>query len=190
MVTTGSASARDTQLARLILDRACSDLAMIVDRAVVVGAITCERSDSRASAPDAVHVSFRLEFKVGEDSHQGCLLIPLPDAIAIAGYLMVMPDETVKSRRQLRELDRSTKDAMLEVSNFVGGSADQVLREWSAAAELSARSAGCQGVAAGAAPNFRHGMGEELVVAHAEMTLHDYPPFGVLMMLPAVLLNE
>jgi hypothetical protein len=190
MAALESATERDTQLVRAILDRACNDLAMIIDRDLVVGDVSCERSDRRLRAPDQVHLSFRIEFRVGKASHQGCLLVPLPDAIAIALYLMVMPDETVKARRGDQDLDRPTKDAMLEVSNFIGGSADQVLREWKSKAELSARSGGCQGVAGNAVPNFRHVRGEELVIARIEMTLHDYPSFRAIMMLPAPLTND
>ena len=130
------------------------------------------------------HISFRLEFRKGEETSQGCVLVPLPDAISVASYLMVLPDASVQKRRESTDLDRSTKDALLEVSNFLGGSADQVLQDAVAGAEVSVRSAGCQGVAADALANFEYAAGTELLVGRVSLTLHDYPSFQAIVMLP------
>lgn len=189
MNATGTSTQRDAELVQAILERASSDLAMIIDREVTVRSVACERANERIAAEGSIHISFRLEFRVGAEVLEGCLLVPLREAICIACYLMVMPDEIVRSRREETELDRTTKDAMLEVSNFIGGSADQVLRGSKHDTEVAARSAGCQGVADGAVPNFKYARGSELVIARLELALHDLPPFDAVMMLPAALVD-
>lgn len=177
----------DAELVKVAFERIASDLAMIIDRALSVMSITCVRAREKAVAISGIHLSFRIDFTLDGNGHQGCVLVPLSDAIAIAGYLMVMPDEVVKARRASNELDRFAKDAMLEISNFVGGSTDAVLRGWLPDRDVSARSVGCQGVAAGSKPNFRFTNGAELIVGRVSMSLHDYPSFEALVMLPAVL---
>lgn len=184
---TAATTARDANLVKGILQRAANDLAMIIDRPIAVGQVSVERAREKAAAEGGVHLSFRLEFSVEGEKHHGCILVPLPDAIAAACYLMVMPDESVKSNRSLTQLDRGTKDAMLEISNFIGGATDAVLRVLAKGREVAARSDGCQGVAPGAKPNFRYASGDELIVARAEMTLHDFPTFTATVQLPAQL---
>jgi len=51
--------------------------------------------------------------------------------------------------------------------------------------ETMVRSEGCQGVRADVRPAFAYDEGSELIVGRAHMTLHDFDPFGVVLMLPA-----
>ncbi len=176
----------DTQLVTAISERIASDLAMIIDHTLSVVSIDCVRAREKAVAGDGVHLAFRIDISIDGQSSHGCLLVPLPEAIAIACYLMVLPDVVVLRRRGSKQLDRFAKEAMLEISNFVGGSSDAVLRSWLPDREVSARSGGCQGVPSGSKPNFRFADGQELIVGRVSLTLHDFPTFEAVAMLPAV----
>lgn len=175
----------DQELVNQICARAAEDLGMIIDRELAIGSIETTRAQAKVPAEGGVHLSFRIEFEESGAVRQGCLLVPLPDAISMACYLMVMPDEAVTTERQRDDLDRSLKDAMLEIANFLGGSADAVLRKLHGGDRIAARSGGCQGVAAEAVPNFLYEAGAELVVARIEATLADFPSFRMTLMLPA-----
>jgi len=182
-------TAEDEKLAREIGDQVAADLTMIIDRELAIESVSAERVESRVAGEVFIHLAFRIEFQVDAEKHFGCLLLPLPDAISIAGYLMVMSDEEVKSEREKTTLERSMKDAMLEVGNFVGGSSDAIIRKRTSKAKMSARSAGCQGVAPGAIPNFQHAPGAELILARLNARVGEFEPFEMILMLPAVLLG-
>jgi len=181
--TRSTASPEQTRTAMSVLDRVVDDLAMIVDRSFSVSGSKVERIDRRAAGSGRVHISFKLRFEVDGDERYGALLVPLPDAIALACYLMMMPDDAVADRRGDVELDQSTKDAILEVGNFVGGAVDAVLREVHGG-DVRAKSAGCQGVRAGVRPAFPYVEGTELTLASGTARLHEFQPFEILLMLP------
>lgn len=179
--TPASDSQRAVALA--ILKRVVDDLAMIVDRRFSVADEKVHRIDRRTAGKRDVHISFMLRFEVEGEECFGTLLVPLADAISLACYLMMMPDDAVAERRFDTDLDGSTKDAILEVGNFVGGAADAVLREQHGAA-VRAKSAGCQGVRADVRPAFPYEEGSELTLAIGTAQLHDFEPFDILLMLP------
>jgi len=180
---------KDEKLAKDIGDQISADLSMIIDREIAISSVTSERVQERAAGEGTIHLSFRIEFQVGAEKHFGCLLMPLPAAIGVACYLMVMSDEDVATQREQNTLDRSMKDAMLEVGNFVGGSSDAVVRKWNSGSKMSARSAGCQGVAPGAVPNFDQVNGSSLILARLQSKLGDFEPFEMLLMLPSALVG-
>jgi hypothetical protein len=132
-----------------------------------------------------VHISFKLRFDRAADTLYGALLVPLPDALALAGCLTMMPDEQVAAQRRSLELDAGTKDAIVELGNFVAGAVDAVMRE-SRANVARARAAGCQGVRADIRPAFPYTEGQELILVRATARLHDFDPFELLLMLPNV----
>ena len=180
---------QDEKLAKDIGDQISADLSMIIDRELAISSVTSERVQARVAGEGAIHLSFRIEFQVGAEKNFGCLLMPLPAAIGVACYLMVMSDEEVKSQRELNTLERSMKDAMLEVGNFVGGSSDAVVRKWNSTSKMSARSAGCQGVAPGAVPNFDYAKGSDLILARLQAKLGNFDAFEMILMLPSALLG-
>jgi hypothetical protein len=173
----------DTDLIGHILERVGSDLGMIIDREFNLSGIAAARENERAAGMSKVHISFKLRFRHADGSYQGCLLIPLPDAISLAAYLMMVPDDAVKAHRSTSTLDQSTKDAMLEVGNFVGGATDAVVRTW-IPEKLTVRSEGCQGVRANIRPALVYEEGAELLVGRATARIHDFPDFEIVLMLP------
>lgn len=182
---TESSNLNDTQMLREVLDRIASDLSMIIDREIQVLEASTERVQKRVCGEDAIHLSFKLEFKKEGETGNGCILIPLPEAVAIASYLMMAPDETVQANREANSLDRGLKDAMLEVANFIGGSTDAVLRSWNVKQEVAVSSEGCQGVKAGDIPNFKHDGAAELILGRVQMQVHEFPPFELILMFPS-----
>ncbi len=182
---TQSSNLNDTQMLREVLDRIASDLSMIIDREIQVQDASAERVKKRARGEDTIHLSFKLGFKKDDCEGHGCILIPLPEAVSIASYLMMAPDEVVQAKREENSLDRGLKDAMMEVANFIGGSTDAVLRSWNGKQEVAVCSEGCQGVKAGDVPNFPHDGAAELILGRIQMQVHEFPPFELILMFPS-----
>lgn len=173
----------DVELVRSILDRLASDLAMIIDRPIVVRSIAAERSAKRVEGKGRIHVSFKLGFRIGSEARQGCVLIPLPDAVSLATYLMMVPDEVVNTHRSETTLERAVKDAMLEVGNSIACATDAAVRNHHPEG-VFVRSEGCQGVRANVRPALLYEEGSTLVVGRAQAQIHTYPAFELILMLP------
>ena len=128
-------------------------------------------------------MSFLFGAEECESLNHVTLLIPLPDAITLASFLMMLPDETVRERRNLTSLDAALKDAMLEIGNFVGGAVDAALR----ALETNVsrvRFEGCQGVRADIRPALVYREGDPLIVGRAKVAIGAYEPTEMIVMLP------
>jgi hypothetical protein len=165
--------------------RIADDLSTIVDRTLALSNVTVEKIDARVAGKGVVHIAFKLRFERAVDALYGALLVPLPDALALAGCLTMMPDDQVALQRKATKLDAGMKDAIVELGNFVAGAVDAVMRE-SRANIARARSAGCQGVRADVRPAFPYTEGQELVLVRATARLHEFEPFELLLMLPNV----
>lgn len=186
MTTSSDLSAsQDAALCEAVLRRVCDDLGMFLDRPLTLESVQATRSAHKIAGERSVHIAFKFGVTVDGQAQHGAILVPLADAISFSCYLMMMTDEVVSSRRKEKELDRAQKDAMVEVCNLVGGSIDGALRD-AFAKRVSARSEGCQGLRAGAAPAFERAPGVELVIGRGKVKLHTYPSFEMLLMLPVV----
>lgn len=174
----------DLDLVTSIFERIGADLSMVVDRQIAAENVRVERANRRAVGENQVHISFKLAIQRGETTHQGCLLVPLPDAIALSAYLMMMADDVVAQERERTEVDRPMKEALLEVGNFVAGACDAVLRK--TLERCSVRPAGCQGVRADVRPALTYSEGDELVVARASGRIGNFEPFEMILQLPAL----
>lgn len=174
-----------TRIARHVLERMIADLSMIVDREVHLEHVQEERRRQRAVGYGQVHISFKLGIELGGATRQGCLLVPLPDAVALAGYVMMLPDDVVARERSRTELDAPFKEALLEVGKFLAGACDSVLR-CVHSGDCTTRSEGCQGVRAGVRPALAYAEGDELLVARARARVHHFEAFETILMLPSV----
>ena len=177
------ASLDEAELAASVLGRMATDLSMIMDREFVVEDAQVERRTQRPVGGSQVHLSFKLGIEVGGWSRQGCLLVPLPDAIALAAFLMMLPDGEVAQERHRTELDGPFKEALLEVGKFLAGACDSVLRP-ALPLESTTRSDGCQGVRANVRPALSYSEGDELLVVRARARVHDFEPFELILTLP------
>ena len=180
--TTGEA---DLQLIEDIIGRIATNLSMLVDREITIDSVDTSRVTERPAGAGSVHISFKLQFqnKKGDEA-SGSVLVPLPDALALACYLMMFPEAEVKVQRGKKDLDQSTKDAMLELGNFIGAAVDESLRVF--APSTSVRSDGCQGVRANVRPAFPYDEGSELMVGRAKTRLHEFPSFELIAMFPVL----
>jgi hypothetical protein len=185
-VTESRASAFEARLANALLRRAIEDLTTVIDRPFSVQEPHVARVDRRAAGEGAVHISFKWEFLCDGKGRHGALLMPLPEAISLACYLMMVPDEGVAEHRKEKDLDRSLKDAMLEIGNFIGGAADAALRALYPKGSVSARSRGCQGVRAGVRPAFPYQEGDPLLLVRAKAQIHQFKEFELLAMVPVL----
>src|SRR5262245_63497996 len=86
-------------LAGAIFSRMAADVSMIVDRELAIDDVRVERRTQRAAGEGCVHISFKLGIELAGDVRQGCLLVPLPDALALAGFMMMMTDEEATRAR-------------------------------------------------------------------------------------------
>jgi len=173
----------EVQLVEEILLRVASDISMITDREFVVNVQSVERENARPAGKGRVHISFRLGFEQEGGVRHGCMIIPLADAISLACYLMMVPDDGVKGKRSLKDIDDTIKDAMLEVGNFIGGAADAAMRE-AIGVSAKVRSEGCQGVRSSVRPALIYNEGDPLLVGRAKSVIHEYPEFDLLLLLP------
>jgi hypothetical protein len=142
--------------------------------------VECLRS--RARGEGTVHVSFKLSFQVGEDCRQGCLLLPLAEAQALAGAFLMLPEEVVREHRRRSLPDEVSKEAMLELCTHVATAVEAELRARGRA--VTVRSAGCQGVRAGVRPALVYVEGAELLVGRAVLRFMAFEPFRALLMVP------
>jgi hypothetical protein len=177
----------DLELAQGVFGRIASDLGVILDREIVIETVEAGRESQRAAGERSVHISFRLGVQVGERSTQGCLLVPLAEAVTLAGYMLMLTDDQVAHERCRTELDEPFKEALLEVGKFLAAACQTVLRRVVSEATRT-RSEGCQGVRAGVRPAFTYEEGDELIVARARARVHDFEPCELILMLPADLL--
>lgn len=177
-------TAEQTKVSEEILARVSSDLSMITDREFRLEDMRCELRDQRAVGKDKIHISFKLGFQLesGEVRH-GCILMPLADAISLGCLLMMVPDDGVTAKRAVTDLDESLKDALIEVSNFVGGAADAALRE-AIGASVKVRSEGCQGVRPDVRPALIYTDGDPLLITTATAQIHEYEEFEMVAMIP------
>lgn len=172
-------------LALGILGRVAADLSMIVDREFEIEGVRVERRTQRPAGQGCVHISFKLSLDFEGQTWPGCLLVPLPDAVSLAAYMMMLPDEVVARERGRTELDGPFKEALLEVGKFLAGACDSVLRQ-AVSQESSTRSDGCQGVRAGVRPALPYEEGQPLLVARARARVHRFEPFELILVLPAL----
>lgn len=180
----GTTTSTDHEVLETALGRLASDLALVVDREISVEEVSVQRLDRRVAGTGRIHISFKLGFRWQDERAQGCVLVPLPEALALSSYLLMAPDEEVDARRAALTLDRGSKEAMLELGNFVAGACDAVLRELLGGP--SVRSEGCQGVRPDVRPKLDYREGSELVVARARARIGDFPPFELVAMFPVL----
>jgi hypothetical protein len=170
---------------REVLERIASDLSMLTDRTVSILSTKATHSLTKPSGDGGVHIAFKLTFDWRAEQLHGALLVPLAEAIALASFLLMLPEPTIAKRRAQATLDQATKDAMLEMANFSGGATDGALRVRFPSG-LSVRSQGCQGVRAGQAPAFPFQEGDELIDGRATARIGDGEPFELVLILPVI----
>ncbi len=169
-------------LAGRVFDRLAIDLGMILDREIELELAYAEEVRARSAGEDQVHISFKVGLNGKHGRSSGCFLIPLPDAMTLAGLLMMLEDHEIEDLRKTRELERAEKDALLEVGNFVAGALDTVIRTWMPGA--SAHSEGCQGVRAGVRPALDYDEGDPLLQAQGSMSVEGFTSCPVTLLLP------
>ncbi len=174
----------ELELAGSLFGRMAGDLSMIVDREFLIEDVRVERRTQRPVGRERVHISFKLSIDHHGETWPGCLLVPLPDAIVLAAYMMMLPDESAALERSRTELDAPFKEALLEVGKFLAGACDSVLRG-AFREDCSVRSGGCQGVRADVRPALPYREGEVLLVARARARVHEFEPFELILVLPS-----
>jgi hypothetical protein len=173
----------DQQQIDEILQRVAGDLSMIADRALKLQPAQVQRASARVAGQAGVQISFKLGFQQAGRVLHGALLVPLPDAQALAAYLMMLPEESVQAKRAQTTLDSVSKEALLEIGNFIGGAADAALRSLGLE-QLRVRSESCQGVKPGVRPAFAHAEGATLIVGRAQAQLGQWPSSEWILQLP------
>ena len=165
-----------------VFERVAGDLSMIADRELEIVEVQKEVLEQRASGNGQIHISFRLSIEVQDSAHHGCLLVPLPDAVTLAGSLMMLGDDMIADGRTRSDLDPASKDAILEVGNFIGGASDAAFRAMDLPARVSFE--GCQGVRADVRPALIYDEGQELLTGHAKVNLAGFGETQFILMMP------
>lgn len=167
-----------------IFDRVASDLAMLSDRDFAIQTVSYEERSDRPVGADSIHISFRFGIvDITGDVLHGAMLLPLPEAISLAAYLMMQPDTAVTELRTNTEIDHSIKEAMLEVGNFVAAAGEAALRAIDSRAQ-SVIFEGCQGVRADVRPSLEYEEGTPLAVGRAQAMVAGSGPVELVVMVP------
>ena len=175
----------DLDVVETVMARVTSVLGMLIDREFRVGELRAERVHERPAGAGQVHVSFRMAFGLEGGDRHAALLVPLPDALALAARLLCLSDEEVEEHRGLLGPDALTKDALLELGNMISGAVQDSVRELTGS-DSSVSFGGCQGVRADVRPALEYTEGDELVVGRAVARIHEYPEFELILMFPAL----
>lgn len=172
------------QVLQSVFKRVASDLSMIVERDIEVESIAYEEREDRAAGPSVVHIAFRFGVRVsGGVVHHGALLVPLREAVAVAGYLMMAPEDQVAAMCESGEVDIAVKKALVEVGAFVAAAGDAALRTAGVACD-SVFFEGCQGVRADVPPSLQYEEGAPLSTSRAMVSIAGQQPVECLLMLP------
>ncbi len=177
------AALSDLAFVQDLFQRIATDLELTVGQELSIAEVRTERCTARVAGRDRIHVSFRVAFQVGDEVLHGCVLLPLPEALTIASYLLMLSSEEVAAIRELSAPDGTMKEALLEIGNFVAGSIDAVVRKWFPKRH-AANAEGCQGVRPNVRPAFPFREGSELVVGRARACLEPFGEFELIVMLP------
>lgn len=174
----------DHELVQCVLARIATDLGLILDRELELDGLVLEHVNARPAGKGQVHISFKLGIDAGEqeDEEQGCLLVPLPEAVALAGYLMMKEDDEVARERARQDLDGPYKEAMLELSKVLAACCQSVLER--ALPDRAVRSVGCQGVRPNVRPALTYREGDRLLVARVRARLAAFEPREWILVLP------
>ncbi|MFT5051412.1 MAG: hypothetical protein ACI8QZ_002828 [Chlamydiales bacterium] len=183
MSTHEACTESESILIKGILDQLGEDLSALIDRELAFASVEGERVTERPAGKGSIHISFRLGFKTDLALQHGYLLIPLADAISLAGCLLEIPEAGITSKRSLSTLDNGLKDAMVEIGNMIGGSASNALRALEVEG-VKVRFTGCQGVRAGIRPALIYRDETPLIVGSAKGSLPPFPAFKTVIALP------
>jgi hypothetical protein len=176
----------DAALVEGILKRVASDLSLVIGHDFSIEPPRIERAHARPAGANRIHISFKIAVTSDTGATRfGSMLVPLPDSIAMASLLLMIPDETVASMRSETSLDSTVKDAMLEIGNMIGGATNNALVELGLAG-WSARSGGCQGVKPNVRPALPYQEGSELIVSRALAHVGQFPTFELILVLPTL----
>ncbi|MDF1837828.1 MAG: hypothetical protein P1V35_08170 [Planctomycetota bacterium] len=182
------ATEREAQCVEEVFQRVCGDLSMIADREMEVTSVETEVMDHRPAGKGNIHISFRLGFTQGEDVLHGCMLLPLAEAITLACSLMMIPENVIAQTRKQDTLDATTKDAMLEVGNFICGATDAAFR--ALGADIKVIFEGCQGVRPDVRPAMIYEEGGELIVGQADVSQGGFGNAMHVLMMPKLKATE
>ena len=182
------ATERESQCVEEVFQRVCGDLSMIADREMEVASVNTEILDHRPAGKENIHISFRLGFTQGEDLLHGCMLLPLAEAITLACSLMMIPENVIAQTRKQDTLDATTKDAMLEVGNFICGATDAAFR--ALGADIKVIFEGCQGVRPDVRPALIYEEGGDLIVGQADVSQGGFGNALHVLMMPKLKATE
>ena len=166
-----------------LFGRVARNIGALLAQSFEVSSMKSETNTTRAVGADLIHISFKLALSRGEERGHGCLLVPLPEAITLAGHLLMEPESVIAEARERSELEPELMEAMQDLGSFIGGAAEEVFRELGSE-DVSVRSEGCQGVRPDCAPSFPYEEGDDLIVGRAQARINESPAFEMLLMLP------
>ncbi len=168
-----------------IFDRVASDLAMLSDRDFEILSVDYEERTDRPVGAGGIHVSFCFGIvdQAGEVQH-GALILPLPESISLAAYLMMQPDTVVADLRTRTEIDSAIREALLEVGSFVAAAGESALRAVGSQAQ-SVMFEGCQGVQADVRPALQYEEGGPLSVGRAQVKIAGQEAVEMVVMVPS-----
>lgn len=175
---------QDTTLVREVFGRVTKDLTALLGVEVDLSGQVVERLRFRPAGRRVIHISFKLGFeREGQPRRFGALLVPLAEAVTLAGSLLMLSGDAIARRRGASSLDLASKDALLEIGSMIAAACSSALAEVGAAG-ISVRFEGCQGVRPDVRPALPYVEGSELVIGRASACIDPFAPFEMLLLLP------
>jgi hypothetical protein len=171
------------ELAAEVMESMATDLSTVIDRELEVKAPRIAILESVPPVRGGVHLGFSFSLALAGGEHPSCLVVPLPPAIALAGHLMMLPDDEVESASMREDVDGPLEDALLEVGKFLTGAFRTVLLR-AGAGESAARFEGCRGLSPDERPLLPQPREHALVVARSEARLNGSRPFELALVAP------
>jgi len=185
MTTAQPCTESETALIKSVLDQLGEDLSALVGHGVTFASVEGVRQSERPAGTGSIHISFRLAFDGDAGTQYGFLLIPLADAISLAGFMLEIPEAEILSMRSLTTLKNGLKDAIVEIGKMIGDSASNALQTLEVEG-VKVRFTGCQGVRDGIRPALIYTEETPLIVGSATASLQPFPDFKTTLVLPDV----
>lgn len=171
-----------SELLDLLVDEAAASLSLLSDFQLGEPAEEDVIEHDRPVWED-IQVVFRIGFLIKGRARMGLIGISLPEALTLAGSLLMLPTDAVAENRVKDAPDEGDKEAIMEAGNLIAGAFDAVLSK-RVNGSVEVKFFGCQGLEAGSPPWISGFGSEALGVRHHSASFANFDPFHMVLAIP------
>lgn len=171
-----------TELLDLLVDEAAASLSLLS------GFQLGEPADEDVIEHDPpvwenVQIVFRIGFSIKGRARMGVISIPLAEALALSGSLLMLPADAIQENRAKLAPDEGDKEAIMEAGNLIAGAFNAVLSK-RINGNVEVKFFGCQGLDAGHQPYIVGFDAQPLAVRHHSASFVNFDSFRVALAIP------